>query len=147
MRMKKESGSNTLGECIRLERKKAGLTQAQLGKMIGLKESRVSKIENGYGKPITPEVASFILSKMGSTLQFDVVGSRRNDKDTTSFLMSVMYNYSRIKDISLARAYRYLKTFKGLDYLVKYKDIEQTLSYEDIADNLSRICARNGGAL
>lgn len=145
--MKKESGSNTLGECIRLERKKAGLTQAQLGKMIGLKESRVSKIENGYGKPITPEVASFILSKMGSTLQFDVVGSRRNDKDTISFLMSVMYNYSRIKDISLARAYRYLKTFKGLDYLVKYKDIEQTLSYEDIADNLSRICARNGGAL
>lgn len=145
--MKKESGNNTLGECIRLERKKAGLTQAQLGKLIGLKESRVSKIENGYGKPITPEVASFILSKMGSTLQFDVVGSRRNDKDTTSFLMSVMYNYSQIKDISLARAYRYLKTFKGLDYLVKYKDIEQTLSYEDIADNLSKICARNGGAL
>ena len=39
---------------IREERKKKGLTQAQLGRLIGLKESRVSKIE--HGAPITPEV-------------------------------------------------------------------------------------------
>ena len=55
--------NKSLGMIIREERKKKGLTQAQLGKLIGLKESRVSKIE--HGAPITPEVASFILGKMG----------------------------------------------------------------------------------
>ena len=59
--------NKSLGMIIREERKKKGLTQAQLGRLIGLKESRVSKIE--HGAPITPEVASFILGKMGSALQ------------------------------------------------------------------------------
>ncbi len=51
--------NKSLGMIIREERKKKGLTQAQLEKLIGLKGSRVSKIE--HGAPITPEVASFIL--------------------------------------------------------------------------------------
>ncbi len=145
MKVKRETASTTLGTYIRMERKKAGLTQAELGKLIGLKESRVSKIENGA--PITPEVASFILNKMGSELQLKVVSPNRGDEDTNSFLMSVIFHYSKIKGITLDKAYRYLKTLKGLDYLVKYKDIEQTLSYEDIIGNLSRVCVNNGGAL
>ena len=105
----------------------------------------MSKIENGA--PITPEVASFILSKMGSELQLKVVSTNGGDKATNGFLMSVIYHYSKLKHLSLDRAFRYLKTFKGLEYLVKYKDIEQTLAYEDIVSNLSKVCANNGGAL
>lgn len=145
MKVKREVDSATLGTYIRLERKRAGLTQAQLGELIGLKESRVSKIENGA--PITPEVASFILSKLGSELQLKVVSPNGGDKATNGFLMSVIYHYSKLKNLSLDRAFRYLKTFKGLEYLVKYKDIEQTLAYEDIVSNLSKVCANNGGAL
>lgn len=143
--MKKTIETTTLGACIRMEREKAGLTQTQLGERIGLKASRVSKIE--HGAPITVEVASFILSKMGSELQFKVVDSHINDKETVDFLMAVIYNYSKIKNISLSRAFRYLKTFKGLEYLIRYKEIEQTLSYEDIVDNISKVCSHNGGAL
>lgn len=141
----KETAPTTLGTIIRMERKRAGLTQAQLGTLIGLKDSRVSKIENGA--PITPEVASFILGKMGSSLQFKVVKSNNDDTSAATFIMSVVHNFSKIKGISLARAFRYLKTFKGIEYLMKYKDVEQTLSYEDITSNLSRVCANNGGAL
>ena len=144
MKTNKETVPTTLGACIRLERRKAGLTQAQLGKLIGLGESRVSKIENGA--PITPEVASYILGKMGSELQLKVVNSRTDEK-SVSFIMAVIYHYSKSKGISLGRAFRYLKTFKGLDYLRQYMDIEQTLSYDDITANLSRVCANNGGAL
>ncbi|MDE6769777.1 MAG: DUF3791 domain-containing protein [Muribaculaceae bacterium] len=145
MKVKRETDSATLGTYIRMERKRVGLTQAQLGELIGLKESRVSKIENGA--PITPEVASFILSKMGSELQLKVVSPNGGDKATNGFLMSVIYHYSKLKNLSLDRAFRYLKTFKGLEYLVKYKDIEQTLAYEDIVINLSKVCANNGGTL
>lgn len=142
--MEKNIKSTTLGTCIRMERKKAGLTQLQLGKMVGLGEARISKIENGA--PITPEVASFILSKMGSSLQLKVI-NQQNDKKTTSFIMSVIYHFSKNKDISLDNAFKYLKIFKGLEYLSQYMDIEQTLSYDDISHNLSVICAKNGGVL
>lgn len=142
--MNKEIKNTTLGMLIRMERKKAGLTQAQLGGLIGLGEARVSKIENGA--PITPEVADYILGKMGSELQLKVV-SKYDDKKTTSFITSVLYHFSRIKGISLGRAFRYLKTFKGLDYLNQFIDIERTLSYEEITDNLTLVCSRNGGAL
>lgn len=143
MKEKKILESSTLGACIRLERKKAGLTQAQLGKLIGLGESRVSKIENGNP---TVEVASYILSKLGSELKLKVINPQ-NDKKSALFLTSVVYHYSKINGISLGSAYRYLKAFKGLEYLNKYIEIERTLSYEEIAKNLSTVCANNGGAL
>jgi len=140
----KENTETTLGTLIRMERKKAGLTQVQLGKMIGLGEARVSKIENGA--PITPEVADFILGKMGSELQLKVV-RKNNDVITTSFITSVIYRFSKIKGITLGRAFRYLKTFKGLDYLSQFIEIERTLSYEEITENLTLVCSKNGGAL
>lgn len=127
-----------------MERKKSGLTQAQLGKLIGLGEARVSKIENGA--PITPEVADYILGKMGSELQLKVV-SKMDDALSTSFITSVLYHFSKKKEISLSRAFRYLKTFKGLDYLKQFMEIERTLSYEEITDNLTLVCTNNGGAL
>lgn len=144
MKTNKETKTSSLGTCIKLERKKRGLTQAELGKMIGLGEARVSKIENGA--PITPEVAAYILGKMGSELQLKVV-SPRDDADSTSFIISVIYHYSKTKGIQFGSAYKYLKTFKGLDYLNQYLEIERTLNFEDITQNLSTVCHNNGGML
>lgn len=141
--MKEKTEPSTLGALIRLERRKAGMTQAQLGKLIGVGESRVSKIENGNP---TIEIASFILSKLGSELKLKVV-NESDDKISASFFMSVIYHFAKIKGISLSTAYRYLKSFKGLEYLGNYIEIERTLSYEDISNNLSTVCASNGGAL
>ncbi len=140
----KEHKENTLGTLIRLERQKSGLTQAQLGKLIGLGESRVSKIENGA--PITPEVADYILEKMGSKLQLKVL-NKNADEDSTGFLTSVVYHFSKIKSLSLSHAFRYLRTFKGFEYLAQFIDIERTLSYSEITENLTLVCARNGGTL
>lgn len=87
--------NKSLGMMIREERLKKGLTQAQLGKLIGLKESRVSKIE--HGAPITPEVASFILGKMGSTLQIKVADDNSYDSDMGEFVISVINNFAEDK--------------------------------------------------
>ncbi len=136
--------NSSLGALIRMERKKAGLTQAQLGKLIGLGEARVSKIENGA--PISTEVADYILGKMGSELQLKVINNRE-DEEYKSFITSVLVQFSKLKGISLGRAFRYLKTFKGLDYLSQFMEVEKTLSYEEITENLTLVCSRNGGAL
>ena len=135
---------NELGSMIKSARRKAGITQKELGKRIGLGEARVSKIENGA--PITPETASYILSKLGSKLQLKVVNYNLDRKDA-SFVMESVYNYSKAKGISLKRAYQYLKTFNGLSFLSQYAEIEKTLSFIEVEQNLSRICAKNGGAL
>ena len=129
--------NKSLGMIIREERKKKGLTQAQLGRLIGLKESRVSKIE--HGAPITPEVASFILGKMGSALQINVVESE--------FIVSVINNFADEKKIPLTKAYNYIVTFKGIDFMRQYQDIEKTLSNHEIVSDVSRVCANNGGRL
>ena len=130
---------------IHEERLKKGLTQAQLGKLIGLKESRVSKIE--HGAPITPEVASFILGKMGSTLQIKVVDDKNYDPDMGEFVVSVVNNFAGEKKIPLNQAYSYIVTFKGMDFLRQYHDIEKTLSNQEIVSDVSRVCANNGGRL
>ena len=88
--------NKSLGMIIREERKKKCLTQAQLGRLIGLKESRVSKIE--HGAPITPEVASFILGKMGSALQINVVDKSGFNSEESDFVVSVITTFFEKKD-------------------------------------------------
>lgn len=137
--------NKSLGMIIHEERKKKGLTQAQLGKLIGLKESRVSKIE--HGAPITPEVASFILGKMGSKLQISVVDDDKFNPEMSNFVVSVIMNFANEKKIPLRSAYRYIVMFKGMDFLKQYQDIEKTLSNQEIVNDVSRVCANNGGGL
>ena len=137
--------NKSLGMIIREERKKKGLTQSQLGKLIGLKESRVSKIE--HGAPITPEVASFILGKMGSALQISVVDDNNYNQDTSDFTMSVIKNFADEKKISLSQSYNYSLIFKGMYFLQRYQDIEKTLSNSEIVNDVARVCANNGGRL
>lgn len=138
-------GNKSLGMIIREERKKKGLTQAQLGRLIGLKESRVSKIE--HGAPITPEVASFILGKMGSALQINVVDKSGFNSKESDFIVSVINNFSDEKKVPLTQAYSYIVTFKGMDFLRQYQDIEKTLCNQEIVTDVSRVCANNGGRL
>lgn len=137
--------NRSLGSLIREERIKKGVTQAELGKMIGLKSARVSKIE--HGAPITPEVASFILSKLGSRLLLSVVDDDKFNDDESQFVSSAVLYFSLEKGLPMDRAYSYLDRFKGVEFLRNYQDIEQTLSYEDICNDLTKVCANNGGAL
>lgn len=137
--------NKSLGMIIREERKRKGLTQAQLGKLIGLKESRVSKIE--HGAPITPEVASFILGKMGSALQINVVDKAGFNQEESEYIVSVINNFADEKKIPLTKAYNYIVTFKGMDFIRQYQDIEKTLSNHEIVNDVSRVCANNGGRL
>ena len=131
--------NKSLGMIIREERKKKGLTQAQLGRLIGLKESRVSKIE--HGAPITPEVASFILGKMGSALQINVVDKSGFNSEESDFVVSVINNFADEKKVPLTQAYSYIVTFKGMDFLRPYQDIEKTLNNQEIVNDVSCVCA------
>lgn len=136
---------NKLGEYIKVARRQAGLSQAQLGERVGLKASRISKIENGA--PITNEVASFILGKMGADIQVNMVKPKQSLNDITSFISPIVLKYARAKNIPLKRAYKYLRVFKGINHLLEFKEVEQTLPYEKIISNLNLVCSHHGGLL
>ena len=137
--------NKSLGSLIKEERIKRKITQAELGAMIGLKAARVSKIESGA--PITPEVASFILSKLGSKLKISVEGDDCYDAKLSSFVLMSIYHFAESKHIPYESAYRYLLMFKGIDFLTEHQEIEQTLGFDEISADLTRVCANHGGAL
>lgn len=139
------NSNKSLGSLIRDERRRSGLTQGQLGKMVGLQAARISKIENGA--PITPDVASFILGKMGSKLQISLVDDHHYDEDVSRFLLAATRAFANAKHLNMQKSYSYLTTFKGIDFLMQHHDIEQTLGYDEICSDLSRVCANNGGLL
>jgi len=137
--------NKSLGSLIREERIRKKLTQEQLGKMVGLKAPRISKIENGA--PITPEVASFILGKMGSTIQLSLADSKKYDDEKTSFVLLSILIFARKNKMKIRNAYSYLSAFKGIDFLKEHSDIEQTLSFNEINEDLLSVCHNNGGRL
>ena len=87
------------------------------------------------------------LGKMGSALQINVVDKAGFSQEESEFIVSVINNFADEKKIPLSKAYNYLVTFKGMDFLRQYQDIEKTLSNHEIVNDVSRVCANNGGRL
>ena len=73
--LKKEVDDYYIGEAIKQARKKQGMTQDELGELMGVKKSFVSKIESGKGiaystivrafKALGAETATLDLGKLG----------------------------------------------------------------------------------
>lgn len=55
--------------------------------------------------------------------------------------------FARRFNIDSAKAFAYLKDFKGLEFLGEHYDVEHCLSLEDAIDDLALVCAQNGGTL
>lgn len=64
-----------IGEAIKAERKKQGLTQEQLGERIGVQKSQISRIENGKGSTYSTLVRVFkALGARTATLELGGLG-------------------------------------------------------------------------
>ena len=84
---------------------------------------------------------------MGSALQINVVDKSGFNSEESDFVVSVINNFADEKKVPLTQAYSYIVTFKGMDFLRQYQDIEKTLSNYEIVNDVSRVCANNGGRL
>lgn len=63
-----------IGETIKQARKKKQLTQEQLGELIGVKKSRISKIENGKNLSFDAFLRIFRAMGIGVKLQLENMG-------------------------------------------------------------------------
>lgn len=63
-----------IGETIKQARKQKQLTQAQLGELIGVKKSRISKIENGENLSFGAVIRVFKAMGISATLSLKNIG-------------------------------------------------------------------------
>lgn len=63
-----------IGETIKQARKKKQLTQEQLGELIGIKKSRISKIENGENLSFGAVLRIFRAMGISAKLQLENIG-------------------------------------------------------------------------
>ena len=134
------SDSNLLGSTIQAVRKNKGITQEELGRRVGLGKSSISKIEKGLTH-ISAEDAAILLEAMGEQL----VLSTKEQK--TKFITTGVSWFAEENKITFAKAYQFLLLYKGIDFLESSFRYEQTLPRTVVLQDLSRVCANNGGRL
>lgn len=137
-----------MGREITRVRKEKKLTQQQLGKLVGLTKSSISKMENGHTK-LTYEDAMILMEAMGETLTLPTTQkpSAKGESLKAYLLTTVTEWFAEDKGIPLNKAFEYLMSYKGLEFLENNYRYEQTLPRIDILSDISSICKSNGGQL
>ncbi|MCD8386614.1 MAG: helix-turn-helix transcriptional regulator [Bacteroidales bacterium] len=140
--------NNVLGREVARVRKEKKLTQQQLGKLVGLTKSSISKMENGHTK-LTYEDAMILMEAMGEKLAIPTTEnqSAKGESLKAYLLTTATEWFAEDKGIPLDNAFEYLMFYKGLEFLENNYRYEQTLPRVDILNDLSSICKSNGGQL
>ena len=112
-----------IGELLAQCRKNKGLTQEEVGVMIGVQKAMVSKVENGLC--VNFGTVNRIAEALGVEPIVALKSKKKADKNLIDYVMTV----------------------KGIDFLTEFYDVEHTLSFNDCVDDLTIVCQNNGGTL
>ena len=148
------SDSNLLGSTIQAVRKNKGITQEELGRRVGLGKSSISKIEKGLTH-ISAEDAAILLEAMGEQLVLSASGideSAATKEQKTAHLFpqvsQALVIFSLRNRVAGKKCIKqFLLLYKGIDFLESSFRYEQTLPRTVVLQDLSRVCANNGGRL
>ena len=140
-----QKNDSLLGRTIQQVRKNKGLTQEELGKLVGLPKSSISKIEKGLTH-ISFEDASLLMDAMGEKISIQVMGMKEPDAkkvERARFVTIGVMWYAHSKKMAFADAYRYLLVYKGIQFLEENYAYEQTLPRETLLSDLDKVCSMN----
>lgn len=71
----------------------------------------------------------------------------REEQNKLKFIVALVAELSRMKQLKPKQVFNYLQRFKGFDFLEKHYGILHTQSFEDVIESLLWVCHRNGGQL
>lgn len=144
-----DTEQNILGSAILMVRKKKGISQEELGRRVGLSKSGISKIEHGLTH-ISAEDAGILLEAMGEQLVLTVPDLEESvvaREQKSRFLLTGVSWFAEENAIPLKKAWQFLLVYKGIDFLESNYRYEQTMPRAVVLEDLSRVCANNGGRL
>lgn len=68
-------------------------------------------------------------------------------RNKLDYIVVCVSEFANRYQLPLKDAYFYLRQHMGIQFLQEFYDVEHTLSFDDVVDDLTRVCARNGGML
>lgn len=134
-----------IGELLHLQRKNKGLTQDEVGSMVGVQKAMVSKVENGLC--VNFNTISRIAEALEVEPMVELKSIKKPDKNIIDYVMTAIIEFAKKHGLTIREASNYLNRFKGIDFLTEFYDVEHTLSFNDCVDDLTVVCQNNGGAL
>ena len=134
-----------IGTLFLKRRKELGLTQEQLGDIVGVTKSEISKIENGRG--ITLATINKLSEALGVTAEIELKPYAPVSLNAIHFIVMGLGMFARKFNLTKQQACNYLSRFKGLQFTINNYEAEHQLSLQDCVDDMSAICLRNGGTL
>ena len=134
-----------IGELLHLRRKSKGLTQDEVGAIIGVQKAMVSKVENGLC------VNFNTINRMAEALEVEPMVElrpiKKADKNIIDYVMTAIIEFAKRHRLTIREASNYLNRFKGIDFLTEFYGVEHTLSFNDCIDDLTVVCQNNGGEI
>lgn len=82
-------------DLISQKRKERGLTQAELGAMLGISGKAVSKWERGLSKPCEEHLERLV-ALLGLPVEFTITAEEKENAQHTTFLSTVRKEFTRI---------------------------------------------------
>ena len=134
-----------IGELLHIQRKNKGLTQEEVGSMIGVQKAMVSKVENGLC--VNFNTISRIAEALEVEPMVELKSVKKPDKNIIDYVMTAIIEFAKRYGLTVREASNYLDRFKGIDFLTEFYDVEHTLSFADCVDDLTVVCRNNGGEL
>lgn len=134
-----------IGELLLLRRKSKGLTQDEVGSMIGVQKAMVSKVENGIC--VNFNTINRIAEALEVEPMVELKPIKKADKNIIDYVMTAILEFAKRHSLTVREASNYLNRFKGIDFLTEFYDVEHTLSFNDCVDDLTVVCQNNGGEI
>lgn len=136
-----------VGTQITRNRKYNGLSQAELGELVGLKNGQISQIEKG--KNLTCSTMSKVFAALGydACISLETRVDPNSEQSIVEDIVLIVSEFSKKHGIAPYQAFRYLDNFGGLDFLMKNYESERCESVEHSIEDIEVICRREGGEI
>lgn len=140
-----DTNLHEIGKLLAQCRKSKGLTQEEVGAMIGVQKAMVSKVENGLC--VNFNTVNRIAEALGVEPVVGLKSKKKADKNLIDYVMTAIVEFARRHGLTIREASNYIGRFKGIDFLTEFYDVEHTLSFNDCVEDLTVVCQNNGGTL
>lgn len=139
------AGIDNIGAMIRNERLRRGMTQEELGELVGVGKAQISKIESGKG--LTIKTVTKVLGALGLSASVSLKSEQRIGCRVVGYIVAAINEFATAYNMTAREAGNYLLRYKGIDFLAEHYEAEHLLSFDDSVQDLTRVCLNNGGCV
>lgn len=136
---------DNIGKLFGQRRVELGMTQAEVGRKIGVGRSTISKIEGGKG--LTFDTINRMADALDADVSVSLTPKAMHGKEVVEYIVTAISEFAKRYFLTVKEASNYLLRFKGIEFLEQSYAAEHTLSVRDWVDDITAICKRNGGGI